>query len=479
MVIRLIFLLLLPLSLLNAEFTALISKNPVNVGESFTLILTLRNASAKTNPTIDSLNKSFSILSQKQSYNTLIVNGEVASATTWKITLVSQKEGDLEIPSIKIETNKGLFSTYPLKITVKKNTPSSESDDVVLKTEISTAKPFKNEPFIYTVRIMSKKDLVDIKMPKFTLENAHVEPHGEPKTFHQVIDGVNIGIIEFDYLITPLKSGGLKIPPNLIQGGMPGKRKVFKGAFFEEEFDPFAMMQGFDRITPFSLVTEEIAVDVQQPSSTVIPWIAAKELTIEEIWDESQNFQVGEPFTRTFKISSLGLKSNQLPGLNDQHKTDSFFKIYTDKPDLKDSLKEKNLVSSRTEIYTLIPQKEGNITLPELNIAWWDVINNKKAIASIQPRVVAVLPPKITVEKKVETLPEKAAQVSRTDPILYTIIGGLLFLFLIVFFWAIALQKKIKRLKKGPVLKTNRPNNLKSREKVSDKKEKLPDLNPT
>ena len=64
--------------------------------------------------------------------------------------------------------------------------------------------------------MMAKKDVVDIKMPKFSLENAHVEVHGEPKTYHKVIEGVNVGIIEFDYLITPLKPGVLKIPPGYL-----------------------------------------------------------------------------------------------------------------------------------------------------------------------------------------------------------------------------------------------------------------------
>ena len=70
---RLIFLfLLLPSFLLSGEFVASVSRNPINVNESFTLTLTLKDASARGSPSITPLKNSFYINSQQQSLNTTV-----------------------------------------------------------------------------------------------------------------------------------------------------------------------------------------------------------------------------------------------------------------------------------------------------------------------------------------------------------------------------------------------------------------------
>ncbi len=66
-VIRLIFMVLLcPLFLFSGEFTASVSRNQFHVGETFTLTLTLKDASAQGAPALDSLKGSFSIHSRSK-----------------------------------------------------------------------------------------------------------------------------------------------------------------------------------------------------------------------------------------------------------------------------------------------------------------------------------------------------------------------------------------------------------------------------
>lgn len=481
MVTRLFYLfLLLPLFLFSGEFTSSVNRTQVNLGESITLNLTLKEATSKTPPSVDDLKKQFTINSQQQSFNTVMMNGHVTSSTSWRFILIPQKEGDVTIPAINIETTEGTLSSNPITIQVVKgknstNPDAPETNDVILTTEVSNANPYKNEPIIYTVRIVSKRDLADIQMQKFNVEDAIVEVNGQPKIYHKAMDGINAGVIEFEYLITPIKAGPLRIPTTLIQGVVIGRKKHSE-SFFDDNFDPFSMMQGFDRLKPFSLATEEIVLEVQPPIPGMSPWLPAKSLTMEEVWNENQTLQVGEPLTRGFTIFAEGIKSSQLPNLNDQQNMGNLFKVYADKPELLDEGKGTSVKSYRKEQYTLIPQQAGTLTLPELSIAWWDVTKKEKVITRIPAKTLQIQPAPASTQQiamtsvKEETNSTTQMQVvTQRDPLLYAIIGGLAVLLITAIFWAISLQRKVNRFTEKPVKTTEKP-----KKAVNTKREKLP-----
>lgn len=483
--------LLMPFFLFSGEFTATVNRTQINEGESLVLQLTLKDATAKGIPVFNSLRKSFLIHSQQQASNTVVVNGSATSSVTWKITLIPQEVGNLEIESISIDTSEGRLSSEPIVIHVMEgitpaNSESPEEDGVVFKAEVSNEKPYKNEPFIYTIKLISKKNLVNLQLNKPEVRDAMVETNGDPKIYHQIVGGMREDIIEFSYLITPLKAGALNIPPAIIQGGVPIKRKAHGNSLFDHNFDPFLMMQGFDQIQPFMLKTEPTTIDVQPAALSMVPWLPAKSLKIEEIWDPSQSLQAGDPFTRSFIITAEGMKSGQLPSLNDLQVKNAPFKIYADSPELADEVKDGVVKSSRKELYTLIPEQSGSLTLPEISVAWWDVVKKEKCIASIPARTFQVMPPAKLAPSDIAIKPEPQTVIVQRDPILYAIIVGLAIMLIAAVFLGVMLQKKITRLtevpgevKKAPVkVEPVQPVVVKKAPK-NDKKEKLPDLNPT
>ncbi len=491
MVTHLVFIFsLLPLLLFSGTFTASVSHNQVNPGESFTLNLTLKDSSAKGSPTIDSLKSSFIINSQQQVYSSSILNRQVTSSTTWTYLLIPKEEGRITIPSLHIDTDQGTLSTQPLEIQVVKGAASVDSDllGITLATEVSNAKPYKNEPIFYTVKLSSKRNLANIKMEKIQIEDAVIEVNGEPKIYEQVIDGVNVGVAEFSYLITPLKAGFLKIPSAVIQGGIPTRRKTHINSFFSDHFDPFAMMQGFDQLKPFALETEETLLNVQPASLS--PWLPAQSLRIEETWIEPQSFTTGEPFTRSFKIVGEGIRSSQLPSLSELLVNDHSFKIYADKPEFGDEVRDGQIKSYRKEHYTIIPQQPGTFTLSEISVPWWNVMQKEKAFAHVPSRILQILPAAESIQPKPTSShdPSTATQPKPTerDPILYALIAALTFLLLGAVFWGISLQKKIGRLSQMPVSREKFekepvspiPDKTPVKQK-KNKNEQLPDLNPT
>lgn len=455
--------LLLPYCLFSAEFTARVNRNHVPLGESFTLNLTLTDTSAKDSPSTSALKKSFIIHSQHQSSNTIITNGKMSSSTTWQYTLIPQKDGNLTIPPIKIDTREGTLTSSPIDIKVAKRTEASGSnspDDsgMALTASVTKAKPYKNEPIAYTVTLVSKQNLANLKMQKMIIDDAIIDVTGDPEVKEKIIDGISVKIIEINYIITPLKAGKLIIPSSIIQGGILVRKKTRLGSFFDDDFDHFSMMRQFDRLEPFALSTEEVILDVQPPVPDVTPWLPAHSLKIEEIWDNNQIFQVGEPLTRGFKISAEGFKASQLPSLNDLQIDNHSFKIYADKPEVEDQIKNGFINSYRKEQYTIIPQQSGSLTLPEITIPWWDVTKNAIAYTRLPSRTLKILPAPVNDKRSdipptaevTNPSPEQQVVVTQTNPLLYALIAGLAILLLFVVFWGIALQRKIARLSEAP-----------------------------
>ena len=487
MVKRLICLLLsAPFFLFSAEFTASVDRTQMNLGESFQLVLTLKDASARGIPSLQTLRQMFLINSQQQSSNTVIVNGEATTSTSWKFSLVSQGEGQWEIPSIAIETSEGALSTQPISIeVVKGNAATSEFsglEGVDLTVILSNDKPYKNEPFIYTAKLTSQRTVANLQLQKPELEDAIVEPLGEPKVYDKVDKGMRVDVMEFSFLITPLKAGPLKIPSVTLQGGIPIKRRGYGGSLFDNTFDPISIMQGFDRLEPFTLRAEEKNLEVRPAAMT--PWLPARSLKIEEIWDPSQVLQEGEPLTRSFKIIAEGIKSSQLPSLNDCQFNGNLFKIYADTPQTGDEVKSGQIKSWRKEQYTLIPQDSGDLTLPEIAVTWWDVVNEEKRITRIPARTLHIKPSAYLTKKMTPAVEEIAPAIealpAKQSFFLYYIIAGLVLLLIVAAVFGVILYRRIARLTEGPkeIVKPIEPIVVKKSPK-KDKKEKLPDLNPT
>lgn len=466
--------LFLPFFLFSGEFRASVSQNEVGVGESFALTLTLIDASSHTSPSIEPLRKSFSIHSQQQSSNTVYNNGKLSSSTTWTYVLTSLQSGENSIPALTLETTEGLLSTQPIVMQIGKK--SSLHTDITASAQISNPSPYKNEPFLLTLTLTAKQSLANVHPQKFELEGAIVEPAGEPVVYDKMDNGVRVGAIEFKYLITPLRAGSLCIPSIAIEGGIPQKKTRSRSSFFDEGFDLLSHFQGFESLKPFASATEPVEMTVASPVADINPWLPAKSLKIEEMWDEGQHLQEGEVFTRSFILEVEGVHSSQLPSLEELQADKSAFRVYADKPELKDEIKNGVLKSYRKEQYTFIPEKSGDLTLPEITVAWWDVINHKKVVSRIPSRTLHILPAAYPVvvqpqEKVVEKAPAPAQ-----NSLLYGIIAALAILLSGAFFWLLVLQKKMARMLQKPAPSIHKKTPVPT---VPKKRDKLHDLNPT
>ena len=395
-----------------ASLTASVDRATVGAGESFRLELSLSGASPKGGPDFTPLEKDFTIVSKGQSSQTTIINNRVSSSINWQLVLIAPIAGDYRIPPLTVDTDEGRLESDPLKISVQKSsapapqagangTTGTAPKALSVQTDISTRTPYQNEPALYTVKLVAARSVGDVGIPEFTVPDAVVEKLGDAKVYDARAGGAPVKVIEARYLITPLKPGKIKIPPYIFQGQVVsdvqrGRRSLFNDPFFDMP-DPFGMFEGFGNFAttePFAIAGDEVTLDVKAPAAAMDPWLPLYDLQISENLSGAEDARVGEPLTLSLTMVARGASGKVLPGLNGQIKENGDFKIYADKPETSEDISKdgKTISGWRQESYTLIPQKSGTLTLPEVKVPWWNIEQGQIAYASVPARTITVAP---------------------------------------------------------------------------------------
>lgn len=472
-----LFLALLATPAFAADFTATVESNDVAAGEGFTLQLNLSGTDAKSDPDIGALQQSFDVVSEGHSSNTSIINGKVSSSVGWELTLISKKEGNVEIPAIPIDTDAGTLKTQPIALKVEgataqnnaqpgtqTNSPANSpavahapARNISMSAKAAQTDPYQNQPISFTVTITARANIENNQIGDVTVDHAIIEKQGEPEMLDAVENGVPEKIIKLHYLITPLVPGKLTIPPVTLQGQIETQeqpRRQMNGGMM----DPFQMMQamgGFASFRPFSIASNPVEIDVKPPAAAMDPWLPLHSLEIHDRFDPA-GAKVGEPLTRKLAIMAEGAVGSQLPSLEpQQNHTD--FKVYADKPTMGENIDKKTgMVSGwRGESYSLIPQKAGKLTLPAIKVAWWDIANNKIAYAEVPEKTIEVAPGAAVAQPPApQGAAPDAAPAPAPTPVaeqprpyaLYAIVAALAFILLLVIFWAFSLQRKLSRM---------------------------------
>ncbi|HUW29319.1 MAG TPA: BatD family protein [Sulfuriferula sp.] len=369
----------------SASLQAQVDRNPVAVNESFNLTLQSSDNSSGE-PDLSALKRDFDILGQSKSSSFQIINGQISHNTQWQISLTPKHAGQLQIPAISL----GGQSSPPVSLTV---TAASQADTAQqsknLFVEVS-AEPqtvHVQQQIIFTVRLYSALSLGDgsnLSDPEFPKMDAVVERLGTDRPFQVVRNGQAYSVIERRYAVFPQKSGQFNSSPVVFDGSVVEENQGGGGFMF----NPFSQSTRHLRLNSKTIAFSVKPVPAGFDSSQ---WLPASKLQLEEQWSENPpKFTVGEPITRTLTITANGLTASQLPAL-DSSKIDGL-KLYPDQPTLKDSQDGNGIVGTREQKIAFIPTRPGNVTLPAIEIKWWNVNTDKEEVARLPARSISILP---------------------------------------------------------------------------------------
>jgi hypothetical protein len=116
----------------------------------------------------------------------------------------------------------------------------------------------------------------------------------------------------------------------------------------------------------------------------------SSQVTLEQSWsDNSGTLTAGEPITRTITISALGLTAAQIQPLPSVE--NSQLKLYPDQPSLEDKQTNRGILGVRTESLAIVPNQAGQISIPAIEIEWWDTLNNRMQTSRLPAKTFNVI----------------------------------------------------------------------------------------
>jgi hypothetical protein len=363
-----------------SKVTASIDKNPAMVNESILLTIIADDNINRNALDTSSLLTDFIVGQTSVSSQTNMVNFKTTRTTQWQVILIARRAGDFTIPALTINNHK----TAPIALTVvEKRQNKSDSDiqaDIFITSELSNDEVYVQQSLTLSIKLHFAIELHSASITEPSLTGAAIEKAEKDKQSDTIINGKRYRVIEQTYAITPEQSGEFTLQAPVFSG------EVRNASQRRSSFLSFAQTK------PVSIVGDELnltvlPIPVSYPDNTA--WLPTDILTLHQEWQSTDDeFIVGEPITRTIRLTAAGLSKAQLPKL--VMKSSMGMKIYPDQAELHSTLTNGRLVSQKVQNFALVPSTAGEFILPAMSITWFNTITNKIEQATLPSETISV-----------------------------------------------------------------------------------------
>lgn len=337
--------------------TASLDKQSVIENEVIQLTIRADFSDTGSGPDFSALKKNFDILNQSQSSQFRFNLGTSQSIKFWIISLMPKSTGTVEIPPIKV----GDYYSNPLTLKVKTSPALLDENGnppVMIEMQASDLQPYLQQEVVLSLKIYNA----------FALQNANIStPKNADLVMEKLIDdqvgfetikGTEYQVLTRKYLAFPQRSGEIEIDPQTIAAMVNTNRgrRLIKA-----------------QSSPIKL--NVLPVPANYPSEN---WLPAKSVTISSKLAPSNgrqagNAKVGDTLIWTITTSADGAYPEQIAPLNFTSTRD--YKLYPQPPVFDSTRSEDGIVGKQTITIEVVPTAPGTLTLPEIEVPYWDIKN--------------------------------------------------------------------------------------------------------
>ncbi len=384
-------------SMAEAQVTARVDRTRLVEGETLTLVLQTDDRQQSLETDLSVLETQFMVLDQRSETQMSIVNGQQSAVIRKMVTLEPLRPGRLVIP----ELDMGGIKTRPIVVEVEPAPAIAAGDQEPVFIEVSLY-PQDGPYYVHAqvgliVRLYYQQSLTEAAISQPEPENASVRLLDEVP-FQAERGGQRYRVLERRYAVFPERSGPLTIPPLVLSGRL--------------------VQRSPDRLWTPSSRGRRITVQSEPVSIEVLPkpdnfsgeaWQPARSYRLGEQLSTTGAVNVGEPVTRTITIDAVGLEENMIaepdwPAIPDA-------RVYPDQPQGISRDDGEWVLGHKEFRYAVVPEKEGQLVLPALRIAWWDTVANEQRFSELAARTISVLPSEIAQQ----AAPGSAATLPATN----------------------------------------------------------------
>jgi len=348
-----------------------VDRADIELNESFTLEV-ITDANIDLQPDISVLEKDFYIGQGSQLSNTTIVNGQIRRSKTWTYVLMPKRAGQMTIPPVSV----GAEQSDPLLVTVSEPSYAPPGvAEVFLTSEVDFNETFVQAQVLLTIKIYRSVATRQPALRDPTITGVEVlsEMAGDDRSYEAVIDGTAYNVVERVYALYPQESGNIEISPARFEARVLRNGRITGRKVFESEPQVITVLPIPARPAEF-------------PDAV---WLPARDLQLSEDWSrEPDEVKAGEPLTRHVTISALGQLETQIPALDTPSAMG--INVYPDKPELSRQIESGGIRGVRKDQYAMIGVMAGAVTLPALEVPWWNTTTSEWQVARLPERHITI-----------------------------------------------------------------------------------------
>jgi hypothetical protein len=395
-----------------ADVSARLGRDRVAFGEPLTLTIRSDGKDSGAQPDLAPLRKDFDVLGTSRSSEVRIINFHRSDSVRWTVQLMPRRAGSIEVPPIAVGAEQ--TAALALEVGGPAAAPSAgaaaQAPGTLAFIEVDAAaakRPvYVQQQLPLTVRLYVDGSVQSGDLRGPSSPDAVVEQLGDEHRSSETVNGHDYTVIERRYAISPEKSGTLRIEAPSFRGQavVPAAPGSDPGDDMMAEMlrnTPFANNPIFRNrmfggtgasLRPVGASGEALTLDVRpRPAAAQGAWLPAEQIGIHDSWaDAAPHFKAGEPVTRTLTIQARGLAAAQIPPLAPAAPANA--RVYPDAPDNQSRTDGTTIFGTSRQTLTYIPNAEGALEIPGVDLAWWDTKDDVQRHAELPARSFRVAP---------------------------------------------------------------------------------------
>lgn len=338
--------------LLQAQTRAWLDRDSITQAESITLTIETDQSDA---PDYTPLQADFTLSAQSSSRQLQMGGGATRNSAQYAVTLTPRRTGMLDIPALRV----GNASTTPLLVKVEAAPMASRDSNALafIETEVDDKQPYVQQSVGVVVRLYFATQLASGELVLDTPAAASLQRIGDDRTSVREVNGRRYNVVERRFLLIPERSGPLQLAGARFSG-------QGAGGFFDDFFgrdNGQLSAQGADQ-------TLQIRAT---PANAPQPWLPLKNLQLRYTAAPNSG-RTGEAIAIEVEAIASGATKAQFPELPVPSLGDSA-QVFAEPPQYDETFDGASPQLKLTRRYSIVPQQTGALTVPGIQMAWWDV----------------------------------------------------------------------------------------------------------
>jgi len=204
------------------------------------------------------------------------------------------------------------------------------------------------------------------EFPEFEMDNAIVVlPQDRPQNSSEQVNGVTYAGITETYTIYPQQPGDFRLPAAEISVS-------------------YASAPPASTLASVAFPALSFHADVPAAAQDLDYFLPTNSLTIQQRWSSPlKNLRAGDSVERTIVVTAAKMQAMLIPPL--PMEAPNGIRVYPEEPDVQDKKTDRGdfVFGRRTQAAKYFIQKEGDYTLPPIELKWWNLSANRLVTATL------------------------------------------------------------------------------------------------